>query len=235
MKEENVGASVVVLLVKYYRQKMVALLRRNGVNVPDRASDNDIIMLVTATLKSSNSFRKDVKKFVSNPRVLASLFSQFKNFTDDSKFFGFTEEADYFKFTEEAEYFRMDGYSSVNGFSYQNINPNLNIKSQYGLDFTTPTNTTNTTNSKDTAKTTGSFWTKAFDFVNKGIDTFVTLDTNKTNRAIADSQTKVNQGGGELNLPPNEPKSNTTTYVILGIVGVALVGTLIYFVSKKRA
>ena len=229
MKEENVGASVVVLLVKYYRQKMVALLRRNGVNVPDRASDNDIIMLVTATLKSSNSFRKDVKKFVSNPRVLASLFSQFKNFTDDSKFFGFTEEADYFKFTEEAEYFRMDGYKNATC-----IVPNFSTN-QFGLDFTTPTNTTNTTNSKDTAKTTGSFWTKAFDFVNKGIDTFVTLDTNKTNRAIADSQTKVNQGGGELNLPPNEPKSNTTTYVILGIVGVALVGTLIYFVSKKRA
>ena len=226
MKEENVGASVVVLLVKYYRQKMVALLRRNGVNVPDRASDNDIIMLVTATLKSSNSFRKDVKKFVSNPRVLASLFSQFKNFTDDSKFFGFTEEADYFKFTEEAEYFRMDGYKNATG-----IVPNFSTN-QFGLDFTTPTNTTT---SKDATKEKGSFWSKAFDFVNKGIDTFVTLDTNKTNRAIADSQTKVNQGGGELNLPPNEPKSNTTTYVILGIVGVALVGTLIYFVSKKRA
>lgn len=226
MKEENVGASVVVLLVKYYRQKMVALLRRNGVNVPDRASDNDIIMLVTATLKSSNSFRKDVKKFVSNPRVLASLFSQFKNFTDDSKFFGFTEEADYFKFTEEAEYFRMDGYKNATG-----IVPNFSTN-QFGLDFTTPTNTTT---SKDATKEKGSFWSKAFDFVNKGIDTFVTLDTNKTNRAIADSQTKVNQGGGELNLPPNEPKSNTTTYVILGIVGVALVGTIIYLVSKKRA
>jgi len=232
MKEENVGASVVVLLVKYYRQKMVALLRRNGVNVPDRASDNDIIMLVTATLKSSNSFRKDVKKFVSNPRVLASLFSQFKNFTDDSKFFGFTEEADYFKFTEEAEYFRMDGYYNSNGFSYQNINPNLNIKSQYGLDFTTPTNTTT---SKDATKEKGSFWSKAFDFVNKGIDTFVTLDTNKTNRAIADSQTKINQGDGELNLPPKETKGNTTTYVILGVLGVAVLGTIIYLVSKKRA
>ena len=226
MKEENVGASVVVLLVKYYRQKMVALLRRNGVNVPDRASDNDIIMLVTATLKSSNSFRKDVKKFVSNPRVLASLFSQFKNFTDDSKFFGFTEEADYFKFTEEAEYFRMDGYKNATG-----IVPNFSTN-QFGLDFTTPTNTTT---SKDATKEKGSFWSKAFDFVNKGIDTFVTLDTNKTNRAIADSQTKINEGGGELNLPPKETKGNTTTYVILGIVGVALVGTLIYFVSKKRA
>ena len=226
MKEENVGASVVVLLVKYYRQKMVALLRRNGVNVPDRASDNDIIMLVTATLKSSNSFRKDVKKFVSNPRVLASLFSQFKNFTDDSKFFGFTEEADYFKFTEEAEYFRMDGYKNATG-----IVPNFSTN-QFGLDFTTPTNTTT---SKDATKEKSSFWSKAFDFVNKGIDTFVTLDTNKTNRAIADSQTKINQGDGELNLPPKETKGNTTTYVILGVLGVAVLGTIIYLVSKKRA
>jgi len=232
MENGNVGASVVVLLVKYYKQKMVALLKRNGVNVPDRASDNDIIMLVTATLKSSNAFRKDVKKFISNPRVLASLFSQFKNFTDDSKFFGFTEEADYFRFTEEADYFRMDGYKNATGFAQQTFSPNLNLTSQYGLDFSTPT--TPSTTSTEQPKQTGSFWSKAFDFVNKGIDTFVTLDTNKTNRAIADSQTKVNDSsdGGVLNLPPQ--KNNTTTYVILGIVGVALLGAVIYFASKKR-
>jgi hypothetical protein len=231
MENGNVGASVVVLLVKYYKQKMVALLKRNGVNVPDRASDNDIIMLVTATLKSSNAFRKDVKKFVSNPRVLASLFSQFKNFTDDSKFFGFTEEAEYFRFTEEADYFRMDGYNNVTG-----IKPTLDLTStmnQFGLDFTTPT--TPSTTSTEQPKQTSSFWSKAFDFVNKGIDTFVTLDTNKTNRAIANSQTKVDEGEKTLELPKDDTKSNTTTYVILGIVGVALLGAVIYFASKKRS
>ena len=233
MKNEYVGASVVILLVKYYKQKMVALLRRNGVSVSDRASDDDIIILVTATLKSSNAFKKDVKKFISNPSVLATLFGEFKNFTDDSKFFGFTEEADYFKFTEEADYYRMDGYYNANGFSFQNLNPNLNIKSQYGLDFTTPTTTSSSSTSS--TKQTSSFWSKAFDFVNKGIDTFVTLDTNKTNRIIADSQTKINQDGGELNLPPKETKGNTTTYVILGVLGVAVLGTIIYLVSKKRA
>ena len=33
--------------------------------------------------------------------------------------------------------------------------------------------------------------------------------------------------------PKNDTKSNTALYVVLGVVGVALVGGLIYFATKK--
>ena len=39
----------------------------------------------------------------------------------------------------------------------------------------------------------------------------------------------------KLELPKDDTKSNTTTYVILGIVGVALLGAVMYFASKKRS
>lgn len=75
--------------------------------------------------------------------------------------------------------------------------------------------------------------------LNTGLNAFLTLDKNKTDRALADASTKVamyNAGDdkdSEGN-PIDDTKSNTALYVVLGVVGVALVGGLIYFATKKR-
>ena len=66
----------------------------------------------------------------------------------------------------------------------------------------------------------------------------MTLDKNKTDRALAGSASDVamynaQTGGTTGGIPPKE-KSNTTLYVILGVLGVALVGGLIYVGTKKR-
>ena len=73
--------------------------------------------------------------------------------------------------------------------------------------------------------------------LNTALNAFLTLDKNKTDRALAgsasnvamyNSQTGGTTGGG---VPP--PKSNTTLYVILGVVGLVLVGGIVYFATKK--
>jgi len=73
--------------------------------------------------------------------------------------------------------------------------------------------------------------------LNTGLNAFLTLDKNKTDRALADASTKVamyNAGDKKEDDDDNDDtKSNTALYVVLGVVGVALVGGLIYFATKK--
>ena len=74
--------------------------------------------------------------------------------------------------------------------------------------------------------------------LNTALNAFLTLDKNKTDRALAgaskdvamyNAQTGGTTGGG---IPP--AKSNTTLYVVLGLVGLGLVGGIIYLATKKR-
>jgi hypothetical protein len=73
--------------------------------------------------------------------------------------------------------------------------------------------------------------------LNTALNAFLTLDKNKTDRALAgaskdvamyNAQTGGTTGGG---IPP--AKSNTTLYVVLGLVGLGLVGGIIYLATKK--
>jgi len=74
--------------------------------------------------------------------------------------------------------------------------------------------------------------------LNTALNAFLTLDKNKTDRALADASTKVAmynaETGGTTGGVPATTKSNTTLYVVLGVVGLALVGGLVYFATKKR-
>jgi LPXTG-motif cell wall-anchored protein len=248
MGKENMGAMIIVLLVKYYKQSMVSLLKKNGVIVPPRASDRDIVDLIVTTMKVSKSFDKDLRAFLAKPVVLGNVMGEFKNFTEEPKFFGFTEEADYFRFVEEAQYLRMDGgYNNVTGYDF---NPY-----QFGLDFTTkPKSTTpqlslpstDTTTSQPTT-TTGAtapkgVWTSIFTVGNMALDFFKTKSTNEANIAIANA-TKAQaeaQASPSINLPqgadgkPQANGSNTGTYILLGVLGLAIVGGIVYYVRKKN-
>jgi hypothetical protein len=73
--------------------------------------------------------------------------------------------------------------------------------------------------------------------LNTGLQAFLALDKNKTDRALAASASdvaKYNAGDKDSEgNPKDDTKSNTALYVVLGVVGVALVGGLIYFATKK--
>jgi len=73
--------------------------------------------------------------------------------------------------------------------------------------------------------------------LNTALQGFLALDKNKTDRELARASRDVamyKAGDKEDDDDDdNDTKSNTALYVVLGVVGVALVGGLIYFATKK--
>ena len=76
------------------------------------------------------------------------------------------------------------------------------------------------------------------------------LDKNKTDRAIANAQVQIganvgsNVGSGDSGSgsgdsgsgkgTPDDEGMSTTTIVVLSLVGVAIIGTIIYFVARPK-
>lgn len=74
--------------------------------------------------------------------------------------------------------------------------------------------------------------------LNTALQGFLALDKNKTDRELASASRDVAMynasiGKDSEGKPKDDTKSNTALYVVLGVVGVALVGGLIYFATKK--
>lgn len=105
--------------------------------------------------------------------------------------------------------------------------------SLFGDDKKTTTSTTATDKPKKDFKdtTVGTIFDKLFTLgnsylQNKELD--VRKEEAKAGQVIASTQV----GAGQAN--QLQPKSNTGLYIALGIGGIALIGTLIYVVSKKQ-
>ena len=98
-----------------------------------------------------------------------------------------------------------------------------------------PTSTTTATTAT-TAPKTGFTLDKALNIFGQGLNAYLQLDTNKTNRALANASVANAQAG---NVIPQETinaseKSNTTMYVVLAILGVAIVGGGIWYAVKNK-
>jgi hypothetical protein len=221
----EMGALTLVLLVNMYRNQMINLLVKNGVVVNDEMSDEQIAILMGNLLKVSKSFYNDLTAFLSNPKVIEKLAGGIDGM---------------------AEYFKMTGSGYLNIYGNNTPFPStINYQSQYGLNLnsgSTPTNTSNKTTEKKRFFDDLNFG----DLFNKGLNAFLTFDTNKANTKIAGYQSQIAQAGGyvpNINFPnqgntnPNDkPKSgtSTTTIVVLSLLGVAVIGTIIYFVTRPK-
>jgi len=210
------GAFTLMLLVKNYRSQMIALLLKNGVAVPSGASDKQIIDMMASLLKISKSFYKDIMLFLKNPKVINNLAGEF---------------------SQNAQYFRADGFAGkrMGNAQYFRADGFLNIDDAEEDEDT------------DTPKKK-SFWDNLNlgDLLTKGVDTLVTLDTNRTNRAIADARAKAGlpplveetfvdeDGVVKKKERPDDEGISTTTIVVLSLVGIAVIGTIIYFVTRPK-
>jgi hypothetical protein len=130
--------------------------------------------------------------------------------------------------TKDGSFANMGGYSNVNGY-FSNL-PTFDINT-----FSTTKSTTTTEDKKDKPKkdfadtTVGTIFDKLFTLGNSYLQN-KELDVRKV-EAKAGQVIAETEKEKEKNPPP---KSNTGLYVALGIGGVALIGTLIYVVSKKK-
>ena len=235
------GALTLVLLVKNYRSQMIALLIKNGVAVNDSSSDEQIAILMGNLLKVSKSFAKDLNDFVMNPKVAEVIVGGF---------------------SQTAQYFRMSGGSYLNGsgqfgqFQDYEVPDSIGYESQYGLGTSSSStthdpvlnNATTTTNSgTNSGGSTTSWWSGIKEnwatYLGDTIKLIGTLDTNKANTKIANSHAQVAQAGGGTKVikteeeedDENKDGTSTTTIVVLSLVGVAVLGTIIYFVTRPKS
>ena len=211
-KQVDLGASVLIYVVRNFRSKVVALLLRNGVVVPSGSTDVQVAQLVTELLKVSTSFNADFMKLLATPEVLS----------------GFTS---------------MDGYSSMDGYynAYGDFDTSLGYKSQFATtDFLTKKPASDMANKAiDDNKKKPFDCGKVIEGLQFGVTSYLQADKNKTDRALADASVKTSgnqvlmtQGGGTGG-GGNTGGSNTVLWVVLGVVGVGLVGTVVYFATKK--
>jgi hypothetical protein len=205
-KQVDLGASVLIYVVRNFRNKVVALLLRNGVLVPTGSTDVQVAQLVTELLKVSTSFNADFMKLLATPEVLS----------------GFTS---------------MDGYSNFDSA----FDSSLGYKSQFATtDFLTKKPASDMANKAiDDNKKKPFDWGKVIEGLQFGVTSYLQADKNQTDRAIADASVKTSgnqvlmtQGGGTGGVTTTGG-SNTVLWVVLGVVGVGLIGTVVYFATKK--
>jgi len=212
------GAFTLMLLVKNYRSQMIALLLKNGVAVPSGASDKQIIDMMANLLKISKSFYKDIMLFLQNPKVINNLAGEF---------------------SQNAQYFRADGFAGEKQGNAQYFRADGFMNSDGGEDGFTDT-------SQNPPKKGFFSGLNLGDIIKDGLGAFTALDKNKTDRAIAEARAKaglpplsgntlfddVDSGSETRNT--NKEGMGTTTIVILSLVGIAVIGTIIYFVTRPK-
>ena len=116
-----------------------------------------------------------------------------------------------------------DSFANSNGFKAKSLQ-------ELGIEPIT-TGTTTTTTKKDFKDTTvGTIFDKLFILGNKYLEN-KELDVREK-EAKAGQVIASTQGGSQAG--QLVPKSNTGLYIALGIGGIALIGALIYVVSKKK-
>jgi hypothetical protein len=206
----NLGALSIMYVVMNKRAEVIALLVKNGVKVPNNATDMQIALLVTNLLKISKAFSREFNQLVTKKEVIAGVFSGF------------------------------DGsYSNALG-TFSNL-PKFDENLFSSPATPTPAVTTSTT-SQDT-KPKGNFWGNALGLLQTGFTGYLAMDENKTKRELANASVQIKQSDVSLAekgiLPAGNtlPKTGLSTGAIVGlsVLGIAVIGGIVYFAMKNKA
>lgn len=71
----NLGAYGIMYVIKTKKNEVLSLVRKNGVVIPNNATNMQIGLIVTKLLKSSKSFYKDFSTLLLNKEVVAGMSS----------------------------------------------------------------------------------------------------------------------------------------------------------------
>jgi hypothetical protein len=216
----TLGAQALLHVVHLKRKEVVALLLKHGVVVKPSASDLEIAKAVTDLCKISKSFYQAFMQLMADKTVVTSVYSS------------------------------MDGYSNAGGSFYTPTNFNIGNTTtsttdsfcdkpeNKSLGLCSGTSGASSTTSSTTSSGGGSKWlTQGLNVLQTAFNGYLQLDENKTKRELANASVQVAQAGGNVNGGTNTPppSSNTTLYVVLGILGVSVIGLVVYLATKKKA
>jgi hypothetical protein len=205
-KNASLGAYGVMYVVQNKRSQVVALLLKNGVVAPSNATDMQLALLVTNLLKVSKSFYRDFSALLLNQDVVAGM--------------SVNMSGSYSNFTGDANWCK----DSAN----KTANPNA-----YELLCGKSTTLTSTTTPKKETKTESESWlNQGLDLLQTGFKGYLQLDDNKTKRALADATVKISETKEET--PPPPTKLSTGAIVGISLLGVTVIGLVVYLIIKNK-
>jgi hypothetical protein len=203
------------------KNSIISVLKRNGIQIPPKATDNQIIKATLLSSSRSSNFKSDLSKILQkNAKKIASSY---KGFVGDSNDFGFTGIDD-FSFTGYDDFVNAPGDAAAKREAKRQARvsaTNPQGKTQAGLFFN---NLAKGLISEDT--------------INSGINIGLTAINNKMagkQNALQNEATVITQRQDEVRQTLSQPTkgSKTLTYVFVGVGILAIIG-VVYFVAKKK-
>lgn len=204
-KNASLGAYALMYVVKNKRNEVIALLLKNGVVVPNNANDVQIALLVTNLSKISKSFYKDFSNLMITKDTVSGMSSN------------------------------MSGsYSNAGG----TVNPPFDFSIfTGGTAPTAPTTTTSNASTPPKKETKSSNWINTgLSLLQTGFQGYLQLDDNKTKRELANASVQISNENPtkEENTPPAKTGLSTGAIVGLSVLGVTVVGLVIFLIAKKK-
>lgn len=128
------------------------------------------------------------------------------------------------------------GMSSNMSGSYSNAGGVVDPAFDFSI-FTGGNSTTTTTTPKPTTTATNtsstSWLNQGLGLLQTGFQGYLQLDDNKTKRALADASVKISETKPTDDTPP-PTKLSTGAIVGLSLLGVTVVGLIVYFINKNK-
>jgi hypothetical protein len=201
----NLGAYGIMYVVKNKRNEVISLLIKNGVAVPSNAYDIQIALLVTNLLKVSKSFYNEFIPLLLNEETVDAMSSNMSG-----------------------SYANAGGNADFCG----NTSNKESSPSSYKLlcgDSTATTSTNSNTSTKS------SLLNQGLSLLQTGFQGFLQLDDNKTKRELANASVKISDDEVKKEeLTPTKEGLSTGAIVGISVLGVTVVGLVIYLIAKKK-
>jgi len=196
-------------VVRNKKNEVLGLLLKNGVVVPSNATDIQVAFVVTNLLKISNSFYNEFSELLLDEETINSVFSNMSG-----------------------SYLNVNGNSD---FCKNTANKTESPSSYKLLCENTSTTTGASTTSTKTDKDSESWINQGLNLLQTGFQGFLQLDDNKTKRDLANASVKLSNNEvtkGET--PPSTKKLGTGAIVGISLLGVTVVGLVVYLIAKKQ-
>ena len=213
------------------KQSLIKLLERNGINLPSSPSDKDVTIAVLLASSKSPNFKNELSKLLTSKVGEAS--GEFSNLTGSDQDFGFTGVDD-LGFVADENFFNVSGGLNFTPTFTQNL------ASATKAQQTASTTTKPKTKVGSAIASIGNFF-KNNVLTSENINTGLQLGLTTLNNKVQSKQNAVqnealilqNQQDAIRNQVGAKSGISTNT-IIIGVVGLALVGTIIYVLTKKK-
>jgi hypothetical protein len=211
--KHELGAIIILNIAKNNRPEVNALLLRNGVSLPNEASDLQVAQVLTELLKKSKTFKNEFLKLVENSQVL----NEFSNVDGKIDF---------------SQYNVPNTFNGTVKPLYANaLTSNSSLTSSSVL---------NSTKTPEETKSSGTGFTldKGLGIFSQALNGFLQYNQNVTDQKLAEASIAQAQSGGlseygNINLDDGQGMG-TGTIVFLTILGLSAVGGAVWYYVKNK-